>query len=470
MINKKLQDVNRINEIKGILDEYNIHVNNVCVVRGLALEAIGLRKAKDIDLCLDLNLYCFLEDGSWNVVENPSRCFVYSKNSIDFVSNYYKELIGISDNEIIYDSRYHFELAGLKFIRPELVFATKAIRQRPHDICDLELLTEYAKENPSKWDWQLVKDPVYRSKPKKDWCYHEKEELWAASKLMIPPEMLLGLQFLGCEFNAVDTIVRYIAIDDYLNGKSEGINLYKKMQIARVYKEGWVDFQKLIDGIRLNGFQQDCPIEVDTSGTLINGSHRLACSLYFNLPLIPINCVKREFNRDYRIKWFERSGFSTDEIEQINKSQKKLLTIKGVYFTAVLWPPIYPFFDEIQKMINNHFQVISKKEVCLTDADFIELVRKIGGTDDIDEWKLMRKTHFLCSTVNQIRFLQIQVPRPTYRKKEQGKILCIEMEKLKFEIRQAYKCYLDNYISDIIIHISDNPTQSLNLNKIIEDL
>lgn len=470
MISNNPQEMNRINEIKRILDEHNIHAGSVCFVRGIALEAIGLRKANDIDLCLASSSYSFLEPDSWNVVENPNGCFMYSKHSIDFVFNYYEKLIGISDYEIVCNPRYHFDWAGLKIIRPELVFATKAIRQRPHDIYDLELLTEYARQNPDKWDWQLVKDPVYSPKPRENWCYQEKETLWAASRLMIPPEMLLGFQFLGYEFNAVDTIVRYHAIDDYLNGETGCIDLYKKMQVARVRKDGWVDFKKLIDSIRLDGFHQDYPIEVDTSGTLINGSHRLACSLYFDLPLIPINCVKRVFNRDYRIEWFQENGFSADEINEITKRQEKLLKLKGVFFTVVLWPPIFPFFDEIEKSIHDHYRVTSKRDVCLGDSDFIELVRKIGNTDDIAEWKLMRKTHFLRSKINQIRFLQIQVPKPTYRKKAQGKSLCVEMEKLKLQIRQTYKCHLDCYISDIIIHIADNPTQSLNLNTIIEGL
>jgi hypothetical protein len=449
-------------DLRHILDRNAVPLEKCCLIKSLALDAMGLRAANDLDFCVEKPFFDAMAfDDTWKPVDESPEYTVVSCGTVDLDVGYYEALLGISDAEIINNPRYHFIHDGFKVIRPELVFATKAIRQRPHDLRDLDMLTEYAKKYPENWDWELVSDPVKGlPAPRLDWCFQEKERLWAASSVMLPPAMLFSLQYRGNEFNAVDAVVRYGAIDDYLHGRDEAVALYKKMQWLRGKYKTWDTFVKLIENFKEKRFDHEFPIETDTYGTLFDGSHRLACSLYFDLPLIPVLCVKEHFDRDYRYEWFERIGFTSEELERVRQWQHTIFSRKGMYFNVTLWPPAADHFDDIERDIAAEYAVMGRREIVCDDAAFAKLSRAVCETDDIAEWKLLRKQHYLYRGENRVRFLEIHVPAPTWRKKAQGKSLCVEMEAFKKKLRAKHRQCTEKYVQDILIHISDNPIQS----------
>ncbi|NMB97390.1 MAG: ParB N-terminal domain-containing protein, partial [Clostridiaceae bacterium] len=68
-----------------------------------------------------------------------------------------------------------------------------------------------------------------------------------------------------------------------------GFNIYKKMQNARGQTLHNVErFTELIKSIEKHGFCGESNILVDGNMQLIDGSHRLACALYFDAERIPI--------------------------------------------------------------------------------------------------------------------------------------------------------------------------------------
>ena len=143
----------------------------------------------------------------------------------------------------------------------------------------------------------------------------------------------------------IDIIVRYLYIKAYIenNNYEKYRRLYEKMQIARIGKCNIKEFNRLITSFRVNGYLKKYPIPINKKGVMLNGSHRLACCLYFNIN--PYVVVIDEEDHDYSLDWFKENGFSLDEIKEIidikiqltkNYSETKI-NLKKIY-SAIVTP------------------------------------------------------------------------------------------------------------------------------------
>lgn len=117
---------------------------------------------------------------------------------------------------------------------------------------------------------------------------------------------LLQSQCTHGDFNRMDIIVRYMAIEQYYGENRIGFALFNKMQKKRKQKKHDLKrFKALIDSIEKYGYNGDSEIKVNKDRKLIDGSHRVACALYFNVNSIPIQTITSEKKIDYSLKWFE---------------------------------------------------------------------------------------------------------------------------------------------------------------------
>ena len=122
--------------------------------------------------------------------------------------------------------------------------------------------------------------------------------------------------------NRMDIFVRYMYVEAILNNSKKqttrACDLYCKMQDKRNSKvRGVKRFNKLINDIKKNGFQDDSIIELETysSMKLCDGSHRLACCLAFNIDEITVRGRGQgRYMWNYGLDWFEKNEFSKEEI------------------------------------------------------------------------------------------------------------------------------------------------------------
>lgn len=125
----------------------------------------------------------------------------------------------------------------------------------------------------------------------------------------------------------LDIAVRYLWIDSYLEGKP-GDDLYRKMQERRVgpgYGEISEErFKQLLGSYLKNGYDRSSEIELGSDLMPIDGTHRLAIALYFGEKDVP--CKIRPYSQKiiYDINWFEKNGFSREEICLIISTMDKL--------------------------------------------------------------------------------------------------------------------------------------------------
>jgi len=163
-------------------------------------------------------------------------------------------------------------------------------------------------------------------------------KLQKKDKLILSPSALFLFQHKGGIFNRYDLIVRFLAIESLLKNDLQGMNLYKKMQSARIdyLKEKGIKIKNedllenksdtlasLVESFKTKGYDMKSSIIVDSDFQLIDGSHRLACALYFKTGKIVVE--KSNSNKiSYDLAWFEKY-FEAAEIEVIKNKYLELL-------------------------------------------------------------------------------------------------------------------------------------------------
>ena len=140
---------------------------------------------------------------------------------------------------------------------------------------------------------------------------------------------LIKAQFYRDSFQAFDTIVRLLAVENYYGINNYGMNLYIKMQQKRGSYEDHneASFRQLIQSWDKNGYDDSYRIEVDRKMVLYDGSHRLALAIYHGVENISVKAIFSDIGcRNYGIDWFAQNGFTEEEIDIINRRFSLLIT------------------------------------------------------------------------------------------------------------------------------------------------
>jgi SAM-dependent methyltransferase len=156
-------------------------------------------------------------------------------------------------------------------------------------------------------------------------------------KKNISPGLLFILQYEEEHLDRYDIIVRLLAIENLQGLNDFGISLYNKMQVSReqylheqgikikpedlfAYKKNTL--KELIRNFEANGFDKKKPLVVNSNYKLIDGSHRLACALFFNSKSIAIKNTHKT-KVPYGLNWFG-NFFTEDELEIISKKEDEV--------------------------------------------------------------------------------------------------------------------------------------------------
>ncbi len=278
----------------------------------------------------------------------------------------------------------------------------------------------------------------------------------------------------GNSFERWDTVVRYLAIENYFGLNDYGFKLYRKMQSLRM-GEDYVDsaettFKNLIKSFDKNGYDNNSSITCDENLKLLDGSHRLALALYFGIPKLLV-LIKRGNNKvEYSEKWFIAKGFTIEERELIRNKANELIAKCKVPFECILWPSAEHLFENITKDLGEIYPIVSYKDYEFKDETFSRLVYAIYNIDDIEKWKIQKKLECMNSCCNKkIRVVKLDIDSPLFRLKAStcGTLSRVG-EYIKSFIREKYKEKIDNYFYDIIIHIGDNFEQNEYVDKLFK--
>ena len=139
-------------------------------------------------------------------------------------------------------------------------------------------------------------------------------------------------------------------------------------------------------------------------------------------------------------------------------------------FSGFIWGSTNPYVIEILNDINNDYPVLHFYNYeFLSKETFEKSILDIYTTDDIDPNKVKNvKINSLLQYPLKYTYFKFYIENPNFRmKKPTNNNISQTVEQIKKYIRSKYKSKINNYIHDIIIHISDNFEQTSDIEKIM---
>ncbi len=134
---------------------------------------------------------------------------------------------------------------------------------------------------------------------------------------------LLYEQVIDGEFNRYDILVRYDAVQKYILGDPNAFVMCEKMDDIRVpcskeKKDARTsNFIQMISQFKQHGYIDTNPLLVGDNLNLLDGSHRVACALYFKT-MVTIRIPSTSWIPLYGRSWFVAHGFSIVELKHLD--------------------------------------------------------------------------------------------------------------------------------------------------------
>lgn len=502
-------------ELETVLQNHGVANEEVCLVGSFPMFVAGIRECRDIDLVATPAARARITTSEKTAALSP-RIYVNAKDWARLVSS---DSVSLTDQEVVGNPRYHTIFEGFKVMRLELLFSVKLARGRDKDVADVRLIEQYALESPD-WDWGLVRACVDtaqkeacrpstvrpnhlsrvvhvfalgrralanpraalafvraaiiqcvrsrrgREEPDARPTPHLKSQLLT----MMPTAALLGDQYADGEFLRYDVLLRYLAVQSIVHGSEELTPHYMRMQNERVRVETCDSLRELVASIQERGFLSRYPIPVTEEGLILDGAHRLACALYFDVAEVAVVVRPVRTRVYYRRQWFLDHGFDPELVGLLDRTKDALFEKHGVWFPVILWPPVQPWFDEITQEIGSRFVVKWQKTIELGNA-MPAFARRVYAIDDIERWKVELKIHAMQQYQPLIKVLALEIPDPGFRPKMRTQTyLSAVGATLKKWIRDSYRDKVPGYYYDIVCHTGDNHQHNRAIFQIVHSL
>lgn len=181
--------------------------------------------------------------------------------------------------------------------------------------------------------------------------------------------------------------------------------------------------------------------------------------------------IKRDFKASFNAadhNWLtqQKNGQEVALIDAILK--EKILEWKKPMY-AIIWPPAIRLADGIAEEMKETVEVAGWLDIMMNKDEFIDFVRAVYSTDDVEEWQIQTKLRRMiekdCCRVRIVRFY---LDNPQFRIKRFGHTISGAGIELKDRIRDRHKHEIDHYIKDIIIHTTDNYEQAYLVSEIVD--
>ena len=141
---------------------------------------------------------------------------------------------------------------------------------------------------------------------------------------------LMRVHIQNNRFIKYDVIINLLAIENICGKNDYGLDIYKRV---KKYRNGGMSdeeiekdiekFKILINNIEKNSYDRNCAIKLTRNYFISNGSHRVACCLYFGINKISYRFIKKR-PLEFHLDWLKENGFSGEEIDRLHK---KLLNV-----------------------------------------------------------------------------------------------------------------------------------------------
>lgn len=449
----------------------------------MSLSVRGIREHNDVDVCVSTDCYDRLSSS-----QLPTN--------VSITKDRYKP-IGLSDDQLLSDSRYHDVVNRFKIVRPELTLSYKKYRNRPKDVDDIELLEQY-RETADEWDEELYRSLGSGSSASlisrgleslgndgftitaiKTYGFLERRypaiseiksylpirEVKTASKRLsrntetAASASILTNQYQQGEFCAMDVVLWYDLLSRHSMDKFDDVSEYVG---GDVIQES--------DVARLRELQNEDPKSVSDLPIRINHRFRIlnpnefAAKLWYDLEDHEVS-VRFEAQEARTIDWLSRNDVPATTIERLQQRRLELLESSGVLFYAILWPPSFEYHDEIERTLasNVGIKVLDSADTSIDDMySFVHAVYD-AQADPKSDRHIDKKIKLIKKFGNHVRILTLELPNPRIR---DG--ISLEMEAIKNNVRHEFVPKLSEKLYYSIVHVTDNYSDNKRTKYVVE--
>lgn len=149
---------------------------------------------------------------------------------------------------------------------------------------------------------------------------------------LVNTNTIFNAQMKNNGYNRLDIIVRLLVLEEEIGMNNCGWRLYKKMQTKRclakqselTIDDRIIKYKNLINSWKENGYDNVTPIVINKKKQLIDGSHRIALSIFYKQKLIKCKITNIDDTCDYSAEWFKNNGFCKSEMQIINNKYEEV--------------------------------------------------------------------------------------------------------------------------------------------------
>ncbi|MBO4897374.1 MAG: hypothetical protein J5590_03660 [Clostridia bacterium] len=280
-------------------------------------------------------------------------------------------------------------------------------------------------------------------------------ELIDAKQLLVPEriDLICKLYYIDCFEKGINLEFAKKLYTEHIRAFSNGTFTEPGTETKNTIEKYIKTFEELIRDIKENGFDADkSVVPVGNNGAIIDGSHRTAIAIYYNIP-IPIVRLKN-VNVSYNYRFFRKRNLGEEYLDFM--AYNYVLWADNVY-VACLWPSVYndERFSEAENLIKACAKIIYKKSVALNYNGLKQLMLHMYIKHD-----------WIGNVKNGFSGIDGKA-KPCYKEASQTTFFLlagIELDKileLKEKIRGIFK------IENHSIHITDTKDEAIEAGRIV---
>jgi len=461
-----------------MLNKEGIDTEDICLVGSMSLSIRGIREHNDVDVCF----------------KNKNKTSELTLPSGISISKDRHEPLGLSDEELIENNKYHDVIDEMKVVRPEITLRHKQYRNWPKDADDIKLLMEY-REDAKEWNEALYQsfgsgssaslisrgiesfqnDGIATTAIKTAGFFERRYPTISTVRTLLPVQVLksvsarlssdqrtfssaeiLADQYYQSEFSAMDIVLRY----DILKLISEGKDIFEFHSQQIIGEKNIKKLSKLYNNPEAIS---ETPVRLNHRRHVLN-PNEFAAKIWHNIDdhNISISFQKKQpvtynYFRDYNLPPFS--------LERLRDKRLELLEKTGSLFYSILWPPSKEYHDEIQSLLENNQSLTVHRSVDIQIEILDKFVYAIYDAQDdtTSRSDIDSKIKKIKPYGKTVRVLAIELPDPKIRDN-----ISLNMEMLKNNIRQKYITKLPESLYYSILHVTDNYGDNIRTKSVLQ--
>lgn len=199
-------------------------------------------------------------------------------------------------------------------------------------------------------------------------------------------DIVCKLYYIDCIEKGKDVSYAKELYRAHIEAFSDGAYIEPGLKTKNSILDYFDSFDRLIADIKKNGFDPSRSlVPVGEDGSILDGSHRAAIAIYYDIPISVVHVPVKARNYDYA--FFRERGMSEDYLDFM---AYLFILFSDPIYTVCLWPAAYDKekLADADQMIRNCASIAYRKEVFLNyrgiEQLMISFYKSMGWTGSLD--------------------------------------------------------------------------------------